>query len=142
MIRATGTREDGKIPGLTQPSKAAQEQNILATCRAGCSDLDTTKYFEVRCTGTQIGDPIEAEAVSTAFRKSKDDPTYVGTVKSNIGHLENASGLASLIKSIFVVEKGLIPPNIDFECPNASTPLDDWHINVQYVFRRLNVDCI
>ena len=90
VIRTTGFNQDYKIPGLSQPSKAAQEQNILATYRADGLDLDTTKYFEAHSTRTQIGDPIEAEAISTAFGKSKDDPIYVGTMKSNRGHLESA----------------------------------------------------
>ena len=142
VIRATGTNQDGKTPGLTQPSKTAQEQNIIATYRAGGLDLGTTKYFEAHGTGTQVGDPIEAEAIGNAFGKSKDDPIYVGAVKPNIGHLESASGIASLIKAILVVEKGLIPPNTNYECPNVSIPLDDWHIKVQYLFRGLHIDCI
>lgn len=135
VIRATGTNQDGKTPGLTQPSKAAQEENILATYHAGGLDLDTTKYFEAHGTGTQIGDPIEAEAISAAFQKRKEDPIYVGTVKPNIGHLESASGVASLIKAILILEKGLIPPNINFECPNESIPMEDWHIKVRLILR-------
>lgn len=130
VIRATGTNQDGKTPGITQPSKNAQEQNIRATYHAGRLDLNLTKYVEAHGTGTQVGDPIEAEAISAAFKKEDDDPIYIGAVKPNIGHLEAASGVASLIKSILVLEKGLIPPNINFERPNAAIPTDKWHIKV------------
>ena len=132
VIRATGTNQDGKTPGLTQPSKAAQEQNILDTYHAGGLDLNETKYFEAHGTGTQIGDPIEAEAISAAFRKSEDDPICIGAVKPNIGHLESASGVASLIKAVLALERGLIPPNINFDRPNVSIPMEEWHIKVRW----------
>ena len=130
VIRATGTNQDGKTPGITQPSKTAQEENIQATYHAGGLDLNLTKYVEAHGTGTQVGDPIEAEAISAAFKKEDNDPIYIGAVKPNIGHLEAASGVASLIKSILVLEKGLIPPNINFERPNTAIPTDKWHIKV------------
>ena len=141
VIRATGANQDGRTPGITQPSMTAQEKNITATYREGGLNLETTKYFEAHGTGTQIGDPIEAEAISNAFRKTKDDPIYVGAVKPNIGHLESASGVASLIKAILVIEKGLIPPNINFESPNVSIPMADWHIKVKSFLPAFFVHC-
>lgn len=132
VIRATGANQDGKTPGLTQPSQTAQEQNILETYRAGGLDLDMTKYFEAHGTGTQVGDPIETHSISAAFRKSADEPLYVGAVKPNIGHLEAGSGIASLIKSVLVLEKALIPPNINFEKTNVNIPTEKWHIQVGY----------
>lgn len=132
VIRATGANQDGKTPGLTQPSRTAQEQNILETYQAGGLDLEATKYFEAHGTGTQVGDPIEARSISAAFQKSAEEPLYIGAVKPNIGHLEAGSGIASLIKTVLVLEKGLIPPNINFERTNPKIPTELWHIKVRY----------
>lgn len=130
VVRATGLNQDGKTPGLTQPSSTAQEQNIRNTYASGGLDLGMTQYFEAHGTGTQIGDSIEVQAIGAAFQRSKDDPLYVGAVKPNIGHLEAGSGIASLIKTIMVLEKGSIPPNINFKRPNVALPTERWHIRV------------
>ncbi len=143
VIRATGANQDGKTPGLTQPCQKAQAQNILDTYRDGDLDLRVTKYFEAHGTGTQIGDPIEAEAINAAFQRTADEPLFVGAVKPNIGHLEAGSGIASLIKSVLILENGLIPPTINFERPNVAIPTEKWHIQVsssiyQYFTPRLS----
>jgi acyl transferase domain-containing protein len=79
--------------------------------------LEPTRFFEAHGTGTLVGDPAEAEAVGTAFRKvrTNEDPLFIGAIKSNIGHLEGASGIAGVIKAMLVLEKGIIPPNTNFE---------------------------
>ncbi|RYP11616.1 hypothetical protein DL765_007664 [Monosporascus sp. GIB2] len=99
------------------PSREAQERLIRDTySRAGLS-LAHTRYFEAHGTGTPIGDPREAQAIGTVFQdyRTNLDPVYVGAIKSNIGHLEGASGLAGVIKAVLVLEKGIIPPNANFE---------------------------
>ncbi|KAI1371682.1 putative polyketide synthase [Hypoxylon crocopeplum] len=117
VIRATGSNEDGRTPGITQPSSAAQEQLIKNTYRKAGLSMSHTRYFEAHGTGTPIGDPREAQAIGAAFReyRSKQDPVFVGAIKSNIGHLEGASGLAGVIKTVLALEKGVIPPNTNFE---------------------------
>ncbi|KAI0022605.1 putative polyketide synthase [Xylariomycetidae sp. FL0641] len=132
VIRATGSNEDGRTPGITQPSRKAQEQLIMQTyARSGLS-MAHTRYFEAHGTGTPIGDPREAQAIGSAFRQCRrsDDPLYVGAVKSNIGHLEGASGLAGLIKTVMVLEKGIIPPNTNFERLNPS--IDAEFLNLKF----------
>ncbi|KAL3259207.1 hypothetical protein ABHI18_005413 [Aspergillus niger] len=114
IIRGTGVNSDGRTPGIAQPSCGAQIDLIRRTyARFGLSP-DQTRYFEAHGTGTRVGDPIEAEAIATVFRSGQHDarPLYVGALKSNIGHLEGASGLAAVIKAILVLERGVIPPNI------------------------------
>ncbi|KAL9045279.1 MAG: hypothetical protein Q9214_001655, partial [Letrouitia sp. 1 TL-2023] len=128
VIRASGVNQDGRTPGITQPSKFAQEQNILETYRAGGMDLDSTRYLEAHGTGTQIGDSTEAKAIAAAFQRTQDNPLLVGALKPNIGHLESASGVASLIKTVLVLENGLIPPNLFFNKPNANIHIDKWNI--------------
>lgn len=132
VIRATGANQDGRTPGITQPSKEAQESVIRDTYLAGGLGLETTRFFESHGTATKIGDPVEAAAIGAVFAKKRtpEDPLLVGAVKSNIGHLEGASGLASLIKTVMVLEKGIIPPNIWFERSNSSILAEEWRIKV------------
>ncbi|KAL8719989.1 MAG: hypothetical protein Q9225_003081 [Loekoesia sp. 1 TL-2023] len=134
VIRASGANQDGRTPGITQPSKLAQEQNIRETYRLGGLDLNTTQYFEAHGTGTQVGDPIEAEAISAAFQRTGHNPLLIGALKPNIGHLESASGIASLMKTVLVLENGLIPPNIGFNRANVRILTHDWHIKVCLTF--------
>ncbi len=117
IIRATGFNQDGKTPGITVPSGDAQERLIRRTYESAGLERKFTRYFEAHGTGTLTGDPKEARAIAMAFdgQRSLDDPLYIGSVKTNIGHLEGASGIAGLIKTILVLEKGIIPPNIWFE---------------------------
>ena len=130
VIRATSSNQDGKSPGITQPTKQAQMQLIKDTYAAGGLDFTQTRYFEAHGTGTPIGDPIEASAIAGIFNahRSREEPLFIGAVKSNVGHLEGAAGIAGLIKTVMVLESGIIPPNIWFEKPNPSIPLDEWNI--------------
>ena len=133
VIRATGVNHDGRTPSLTAPSTDAQENLIRDTYIAGGLDLRDTQFVEAHGTGTQVGDPIEARIIGRVFRDSRDvkNPLIVGAVKSNIGHLEGASGLAALVKTIMVLECGLIPPNIWYEKPNANIDTEDLRIQVR-----------
>lgn len=131
VIRATASNQDGRTSGITQPSNDAQEQLIRRAYLDGGLDMERTRYFEAHGTGTPLGDPIEAKAIYSAFKNSRPpgQPLYIGAVKSNIGHLEGASGLAGLIKSVLVLENGIIPPNIWFERVNPKIPVEDWGID-------------
>ncbi|RYP89479.1 hypothetical protein DL769_000030 [Monosporascus sp. CRB-8-3] len=112
VIRSTGTNQDGRTPGLTQPSAEAQEALIREVYSKAGLDLARTRYIEAHGTGTAIGDPIEVKAIRNVFGvvRTPQQPLYVGSVKSNIGHLEGCSGLASIVKSVMILEKGVIPP--------------------------------
>ncbi|KAI0383929.1 putative polyketide synthase [Hypomontagnella monticulosa] len=132
VIRATASNEDGRTAGITQPSRQAQEALIRQTyTRAGLS-MAPTRFFEAHGTGTPLGDPAEAQAMGAVFRQSRStaDPLYVGAIKSNIGHLEGASSVASVIKAVLVLEKGLIPPNANFEEVNPS--IDVASLNLKF----------
>ena len=132
IIRATGVNQDGRTPGITQPSSKSQEVLIRQTYEAAGLDMGSTRYFEAHGTGTPLGDSLEAAAINSSFGnyRSRDEPLYIGAVKSNIGHLEGASGIAGIIKTILVLEKGVIPPNVWFDSPNPKIPLDRWNIQV------------
>ncbi|KAE8858793.1 hypothetical protein PTNB73_08273 [Pyrenophora teres f. teres] len=130
VIRASSSNQDGRTPGITQPSGDAQALLIRETYEKAGLDLGTTRFFEAHGTGTQIGDTTEAAAIHSVFGKyrSPEEPLIVGAVKSNIGHLEGASGLASIIKTVMALEKGVIPPNTNFEKPNPRIPVQEWNI--------------
>lgn len=114
VVRATGSNQDGRTPGITQPSMAAQEALIRETYQAAGLDMGKTAFVEAHATGTSLGDPTEAAALGNAFRDSRHviPHLHVGAVKSNIGHLEGASGVAGLIKTVLALEKAIIPPNV------------------------------
>ncbi|PVI01491.1 hypothetical protein DM02DRAFT_671276 [Periconia macrospinosa] len=127
VIRATHSNQDGRTPGITQPSKSTQTVLIRETYEKTGLELGTTQFFEAHGTGTQIGDTTEAAAIHSVFGevRTKEDPLIVGAVKSNIGHLEGASGLASIMKTVMILENGVIPPNIDFEKVNPGIPMEE-----------------
>lgn len=128
VIRETGVNQDGRTPGITVPSAEAQERLIRQVYWRAGLDFEPTRFVEAHGTGTSTGDPIEAGALAHAFKCRRDTPLYVGTIKSTIGHLEGGSGVASLIKSILILESGIIPPNYDIQQINPKIPAADWDI--------------
>jgi acyl transferase domain-containing protein/NADPH:quinone reductase-like Zn-dependent oxidoreductase len=133
IIRESVLNQDGKTESLTSPSQAAQEA-LMRDCyaKAGLEPL-STQYFEAHGTGTATGDPIEAGAIASVFqshRRMEDAALRIGSVKTNIGHTEATSGLASVIKVVLAMEKGILPPSINFEKPNPKLALDDWRLRV------------
>ncbi|KAJ5929597.1 polyketide synthase [Penicillium verhagenii] len=132
VIRGTGVNQDGHTTGITVPNSEAQADLIRSTYLHAGLDVGQTAYFEAHGTGTAVGDPLELGAVAQAISamRDSDDPLYVGSVKSNIGHLEGAAGLAGVIKCVLMFENGAIAPNIHFETPSRRIPFGDWHIAV------------
>ncbi|KAK1148135.1 Type I Iterative Polyketide synthase (PKS) [Aspergillus melleus] len=133
VIRSTGSNQDGYTPGLTQPSRALQARLIRECYAKAGLDFAPTRFFEAHGTGTAVGDPIEADAIGSIFRTSRspDDPLYIGAVKSNIGHLEGGSGIAGIIKTVLVLEKGIIPPiSSNFERLNPQIDVEFLNIKI------------
>jgi acyl carrier protein len=115
---------------ITAPDPEAQEELIAAACHdAGISPQDIS-YVECHGTGTKIGDPIEISAIKNTIARDRRDTCYVGSVKSNIGHLESAAGIAGLIKSVASLYYGIIPPNLHFHQPNKYIDFESNHIRV------------
>nr|QTX15960.1 polyketide synthase [Aspergillus westerdijkiae] len=111
VVRGSGSNQDGRTPGITVPSVAAQEQLIRRIYKAASLDPSQTGYVEAHGTGTPVGDPLEVQAiVSALIEQPRDTPLYVGSVKSVIGHLEGGAGLAGLISATLAVESKIIPP--------------------------------
>lgn len=134
VIRGTAVNSNGKNTGITLPMRSAQARLIrTAYEQAGC-DLAQTGYIEAHGTGTPAGDPIEASAIGETLGavrpEGENGKIYMGSVKSNIGHLEGASGLAGIIKTILTLEKGIIAPNVWFENGNKDIDFDGLHLRV------------
>lgn len=122
IIRSTASNSDGHTPGITQPSRDSQIALIREAYEKAGLKMNSTRFVEAHGTGTAVGDPVEASAIGMSFRSSRTckDPLYIGAVKSNIGHLEGASGITGVIKAILVLERAVIPPNASFERLNPA----------------------
>lgn len=94
--------------------------------------MNDVGFVEAHGTATKVGDPIEARAIYNALGSDRKDkePLYIGSVKSNVGHLENVSGLVAIIKSTLMLENDTILPNINFEKANKEIPLTEWNMQV------------
>ncbi|CAL5866784.1 uncharacterized protein PFLUO_LOCUS994 [Penicillium psychrofluorescens] len=130
VIRGTATNQDGHTPNMSQPSLVAQERLIRTAYQDAGLDFKETRLFEAHGPGTLMGDPIEANAIRNVFQKEwrPDDPLYIGSVKANIGHLEATAGLASVIKMILCLERGIIPPIAGFENLNPQISSKEWNL--------------
>ncbi|KAF4311943.1 putative lovastatin nonaketide synthase protein [Botryosphaeria dothidea] len=130
VVRGTGVNQDGRgTGGITLPNKQAQEELIRSVYASFNLDMNATGFVEAHATGTPAGDPLEAAAIAGAWRsRPANPPLYVGAGKTNHGHLEGASGVAAVIKTVLALEAGVIPPNINFEKVNPRIPCDRWKI--------------
>ncbi len=127
VIEATGVNSDGRTSGLSMPSRRAQAALLREIYGVSNIDPNDLVYVEAHGTGTAVGDPIEAGALGDALGRHRVRPLPIGSVKTNIGHLEAASGMAGMLKAILVLRDGIIPaslhcatpnPDIDFETLN------------------------
>ncbi|KFF06342.1 SDR family NAD(P)-dependent oxidoreductase [Flavobacterium reichenbachii] len=126
VIEGTAVNNDGRTMGVTTPNPAAQEELIeKGIANAGISTA-TISYIESHGTGTLIGDPIELTGVTRVLRKHTNENAIcgIGSVKSNIGHLLSAAGIAGVIKTLLAVSAGKIPPTLHCETPNIRFNFD------------------
>lgn len=130
VVRGTAVNHDGKKQGITLPSSEAQEELIQRTYKIANVDPADTQYFEAHGTGTAAGDPRETRAIGAFFSRNREQALNVGSVKTNIGHLEGASGLAGIIKATLSLENKKIPPNMHFRNPNPEINFEDWKISI------------
>lgn len=132
IIRGSGSNQDGHTKGFTLPSAESQAALIKDTYRRAGLDYRDTKYVEAHGTGTQAGDTKETEALFNTISKerSPENKLLIGSVKSNIGHLEACAGLAAVVKSVLILESGMIPPTIHYQKGNPNIPFDEWNIEV------------
>ena len=133
VIRGSAVNHDGHSEGLTVPSQQAQEAVMLAACRSAGVPPGALQYVEAHGTGTSVGDPIEANALGMvlAIDRRPGADCAVGSVKTNFGHLEAASGIAGLIKVALSLKNREIPPSLHFHEPNPEIPFHELPLRVQ-----------
>ena len=124
LVRGSAINQDGRVSGLTVPNGPSQEDVVSRAIADGAIDRDQIGYVEAHGTGTPLGDPIEVNSLVGGFA-GRPRPLVVGAVKTNIGHLEGAAGIAGMIKLALCVEKASIPPNLHFKSLNPSIDLED-----------------
>ncbi len=130
VIRASGVNSDGRTIGLSLPSQSAQAALLRAVYETAGIAPDDLAFFEMHGTGTAAGDPIEAAAVGHSLGQSRSLPLPIGSVKTNIGHLEPASGMAGLLKAALALDREIIPPTIHCEKPNPKIPFETLNLRL------------
>ncbi|MEG8178092.1 ACP S-malonyltransferase [Nocardia terpenica] len=136
VVKGSAVNQDGRTNGLTAPSGTAQTEVALAAYAAADIDPATIGYVEAHGTGTGLGDAIEVEALTTAFRTRTDRTGFcaIGTAKTNVGHTAAASGMVGLIKVLLAMRHRQIPPSLNFDNPN---PMIDFESSPFVVNTRL-----
>ncbi len=136
VVRGTAVNQDGPSSGLTAPNGPAQEAVIRAALEQAGLTPDDIDYIEAHGTGTSLGDPIEVQALGEVFGKRKQ-PLLVGSVKTNMGHLEAAAGIAGFIKVVQSLRHEEIPPHLHFSDPSPHIPWDRYSLAVPTAPTRL-----
>lgn len=142
VIKGTAANQDGNCIGITAPNAQAQRDVIITALEDAGIDAQTISYIEAHGTGTELGDPIEIDGITKAYRKYTDKKQFcaIGSVKTNIGHLDCASGIVGLIKAVLSLKNKKLPPSLHFKTPNrkinfeaspvyVNSELSDWNID-------------
>lgn len=126
LIRMTGVNQDGHTPGISMPNSDAQLALIRSVYKKADISPGEVGYIEAHGTGTQAGDPKETEALDLVLSQKRraGKKCLIGSVKTNIGHLEAGAGVAGLIKAALCVKHGKIPPSLHFKNPNPNIPFE------------------
>ncbi|WP_310551833.1 SDR family NAD(P)-dependent oxidoreductase [Paenibacillus glufosinatiresistens] len=127
VIKGSAMNQDGRSMGITAPNSSAQEQLIMEAWKDAGIDPESVSYIEAHGTGTKLGDPIEIHGIERAFAHFTDKKQFcaVGSVKTNIGHLDNAAGMAGLLKAVLALKHRQIPPTLRFNQPNRNISFVD-----------------
>lgn len=127
LVRGSAVNHDGYSSGLTVPNGLSQQKLIRAALANAKVEPNQVSYVEVHGTGTALGDPIEVEALANVLSQGREEshPLMIGSVKTNIGHLEAAAGIAAIIKVLVAMQHKEIPPHLHLKNPNPSIPWKD-----------------
>ncbi|MFD2671663.1 type I polyketide synthase [Marinicrinis sediminis] len=133
LIKGSAVNQDGSSIGLTAPNSEAQAAVMTAAWKDAGIDPETIGYMEAHGTGTKLGDPVEIDGMTKAFRAYTDKRQFcaVGSVKTNIGHLDNSAGIAGLIKAVLTLKHAKIPASLHFQRPNRKIDFVDSPVYVQ-----------
>jgi amino acid adenylation domain-containing protein len=137
VIKGSALNHDGRSIGITAPNAVAQAEVIERAWQDAGVDPETISYIEAHGTGTPLGDPLEIDGIGRAFGKytAKKQFCAVGSVKSNVGHLDAAAGIAGLVKAVLALKNREIPPTIHFDNPNRKI---DFEASPVYIVDRLS----
>lgn len=132
LILGSAVNSDGRTRGLSMPNPDAQEALLASAYADAGVDPRELAYVEAHGTGTAAGDPQEARAIGRVLARERDasDPLPIGSVKTNLGHLEPASGMAGLIKAVLALRHRAIPASLHFRTPNPDIPFADLNVKV------------
>jgi acyl transferase domain-containing protein/NADPH:quinone reductase-like Zn-dependent oxidoreductase/acyl carrier protein len=137
LVKGTGVNQDGQTPSIAVPSSGSQKTLIQKVLKAGNIAPADVVYVEAHGTGTAIGDPIEFESISSVLNGTRqpNKVCHIGSIKTNLGHLEGAAGIAGLMKAALTLKHKIIPPNIHFNSPNPK-------LNYEQSFLKVPVDAV
>ncbi|MBK6522718.1 MAG: polyketide synthase [Sphingobacteriaceae bacterium] len=130
VIRGSAVNQDGATKGISVPNPIAQQDLLVDAYKDSGIDPHLVQYVEAHGTGTFVGDPIETNSIGNVIGKDRKDNCYIGSVKSNIGHLEPASGVAGISKLALALKHNIIPPNIHFKKGNPNIPFEELKLKV------------
>ncbi|WP_238861405.1 non-ribosomal peptide synthetase/type I polyketide synthase [Clostridium sp. YIM B02569] len=142
VIKGSSINQDGRSIGLTAPNKKMQELLIKEACSNANVDPAYIQYVEAHGTGTELGDPIEIGAINNVINRGRDEKSYckVGSIKTNIGHLEGASGIAGFIKLALSIDNNILFKSLNYESSNPKLELEYKKIQIQDKIQEWNND--
>jgi acyl transferase domain-containing protein len=132
LVRGTAVRQDGESAGFSAPNGIAQEALMRAALTNARLEPGDIQYVEAHGTGTPLGDPIEMASIAELFGQSHSlqDPILVGSLKTNIGHMEAAAGIGGVIKTVLQMRYGTVFPHLNFDKPSSRIAWDSWPVRV------------
>ncbi|MFB7079701.1 SDR family NAD(P)-dependent oxidoreductase [Streptomyces sp. NPDC056308] len=133
VLHGSAMNNDGTTEGLTVPGPAGQQDVLRQAYERAKVSAEQVQYVELHGTGTKVGDPIEASALGAVLGDGRADGAElrVGSVKTNVGHLEGAAGIVGLLKTALCIRHRELVPSLNFETPNPDIPFDEWKLAVQ-----------
>jgi len=140
VVASSVVNTDGYKSGLTVPNPAAQIQLMEQACEQAGISPDEIDYLEAHGTGTAVGDPLETRAIGAAIGQKRTTPLPIGSIKSNMGHLETASGVAGLAKALGVIAHREVPATIKIQRLNPKIRTDEWNLDIVTQPRKLKAD--
>ena len=130
VIIGTSINQDGHTNGISLPSPEAQTRLVIEACKDAGVAPEDIGFVEAHGTGTAVGDPIEAHALADALCVNRSEPLPIGSIKTNLGHLETAAGVAGLLKGMLVLQHRQIPPSLHFKTPSPHIDFEKLKLRV------------
>ncbi|WP_309028585.1 polyketide synthase [Streptomyces alfalfae] len=131
LIKGSSSHNDGLSNGMTAPNPQAQEKMLRTAYQRAGIDPHLVDYIECHGSATPLGDPIEANAIGAVLGGDRAEPLRLGSVKSNVGHLEAAAGIVGLVKLALSMRNGVLPPSLHYTAPNPQIMFDEYRLTVQ-----------